>query len=299
MCVLLDICAPALSNREPVEANLKIATTDRTVGAILGSEVTRRYGEEGLPEDTIRLHFTGSAGQSFGSFLPRGVTLVLAGDSNDYVGKGLSGGRIIVYPPRESDLLAEKNVIIGNVALYGATSGEAYIRGMAGERFCVRNSGACAVVEAVGDHGCEYMTGGRVVILGSTGRNFAAGMSGGIAYVYDSDGTFPARCNLQMVELQKIEDKEEMKEIREMISRHAKYTGSAVARTILSQWSDELPKFVKVLPSDFISMQTEIDIAIQTGLSGDNALLAAFEAGKNGKRDLKPHSEPVVEVTNG
>ena len=182
--------------------SLPIGNANRTVGTMLGYEVTRRHGADGLPEDTIRLQFTGSAGQSFGAFVPRGITLRLEGDSNDYVGKGLSGGKIIVYPPRQATFVPEENIIIGNVALYGATSGEAYIRGVAGERFAVRNSGAHAVVEGVGDHGCEYMTGGRVVVLGRTGRNFAAGMSGGVAYVLDAAGDFARRCNPELVDLE-------------------------------------------------------------------------------------------------
>ena len=187
---LLKLCAPALERREKVTADLKIRNVNRVVGTILGSEITRRHGVDGLPEDTVQLNFKGSAGQSFGAFIPKGVTLTLEGDANDYVGKGLSGGKIIVYPPKGSTFVPAENIIIGNVALYGATSGEAYIGGMAGERFCVRNSGVHAVVEAVGDHGCEYMTGGRVVVLGPTGRNFAAGMSGGVAYVLDEAGDF-------------------------------------------------------------------------------------------------------------
>src|SRR5262245_21001587 len=183
---LLELCKPAIEKKQRVEKTLPIKNVNRVVGTIVGGEVTRKWGAEGLPDDTIKLHFQGSAGQSFGAFVPRGMTLILEGDSNDYIGKGLSGGKIVVVPPKGSTFVPEENIIIGNVAFYGATSGEAYIRGMAGERFCVRNSGAVAVVEAVGDHGCEYMTGGRVVVLGSTGRNFAAGMSGGIAYVLDT-----------------------------------------------------------------------------------------------------------------
>src|ERR1044071_4586801 len=183
MTAILPLCKPAIERGEKVEAKLPIRNVNRVVGTITGSEVTRKYGPTGLPDDTIKLHFTGSAGQSFGAFVPKGMTLTLEGDSNDYLGKGLSGGKIVVYPPKEATFVAEENVIIGNVAFYGATQGEGYIRGVAGERFCVRNSGATAVVEGVGDHGCEYMTGGRVVVLGHTGRNFAAGMSGGVAYV--------------------------------------------------------------------------------------------------------------------
>src|SRR5437773_2500109 len=199
----------------------------RTVGTMLGYEVTRRHGAEGLPDDTIRLHFTGSAGQSFGAFVPRGMTLTLEGDSNDYLAKGLSGGKVIVYPPRAATFRAEENIIVGNVVLYGATSGEAYIRGVAGERFAVRNSGAIAVVEGVGDHGCEYMTGGRVLVIGRTGRNFAAGMSGGIAYVIDDKGDFPQRCNLQMVDLERLEDPQEEAFVRGQITRHLELTKSA------------------------------------------------------------------------
>ena len=184
---------------------MPIRNTDRTAGTMLGYEVTRRFGGAGLPDDTIRVSFTGSAGQSFGAFIPRGITLALEGEANDFVGKGLSGGRLIVRPPRDAAFAAEENVIIGNVALYGATSGEAFVRGVAGERFAVRNSGAHAVVEGVGDHGCEYMTGGRVVVLGRTGRNFAAGMSGGIAYVLDTDGSFALNCNIDMVDLERLE----------------------------------------------------------------------------------------------
>ncbi|MCX7827342.1 MAG: glutamate synthase-related protein, partial [Verrucomicrobiae bacterium] len=195
MTSLLDLCQPALERREKVRATLPIRNVNRTVGTLTGSEITRKYGPDGLPDDTIELTFQGSAGQSFGAFVPRGMTLILEGDANDYLGKGLSGGKIIVYPPEGSAFAPEENIIIGNVAFYGATSGEAYIRGAAGERFCVRNSGLRAVVEAVGDHGCEYMTGGRVIVLGATGRNFAAGMSGGIAYVFDEKGDFKTRCN--------------------------------------------------------------------------------------------------------
>src|SRR3989454_10834801 len=211
---LIERCADALEHGKKISLNLPIRNVHRTVGTMLGYEVTRRYGAEGLPDDTIRLHFTGSAGQSFGAFVPRGITLTLEGDANDYLGKGLSGGKLIVYPPRESTFVAEDNILIGNVVLYGATSGEAYFRGVAGERFGVRNSGALAVVEGRGDHGCGDMRGGRVVVLGRTGRNFAAGMSGGIAFVYDPDGDFHTRCNLQMGELGKLEEAEELDLVR-------------------------------------------------------------------------------------
>src|SRR6202030_3819276 len=203
---LLPLAAAALERGETVEIAMPIRNVNRTVGTILGRELTRRCGGAGLPDDTIKIKFTGSAGQSFGAFVPRGMTLALEGDANDYVGKGLSGGKIIVYPPAGSTFVPSENVIIGNVALYGATGGEAYIRGLAGERFCVRNSGVTAVVQAVGDHGCEYMTGGRVVVIGPTGRNFAAGMSGGVAYVLDETGDFATRCNKQMVGLERLDD---------------------------------------------------------------------------------------------
>jgi glutamate synthase (ferredoxin) len=284
--VLLGLCRPALEKREAVAATLPIRNRNRTVGAILGSEVTRRYGHKGLPDGTITLHFQGSAGQSFGAFVPRGITMVLEGDSNDYVGKGLSGGRLIVYPPREATFVAEENVVIGNVALYGATDGEAYIRGLAGERFCVRNSGANAVVEGVGDHGCEYMTGGRVLVLGPTGRNFAAGMSGGIAYVLDEEGDFAARCNKSMVGLGALEDPEEIERVRWMVRRHADLTQSQKAWKVLALWDSILRRFVKVLPHDFRrALEAEKKVRAM-GLSEDEAEMKAFElnAGDKGAR---------------
>lgn len=281
---LLKICEPALLRGERVRAILPIRNTDRVVGTMLGSEVTKAYGAEGLPDDTIHLHFKGSAGQSFGAFVPRGVTLTLEGDSNDYIGKGLSGGKIIVYPPEGSTFDPEKNIIIGNVAFYGATSGEAYIYGCAGERFCVRNSGVSAVVEAVGDHGCEYMTGGRVVILGPTGRNFAAGMTGGIAYVFDEKGDFHTKCNREMVALEKLTDDEEIDTVKEMIQRHAGYTGSLKAKKILANWTHSVIKFVKVIPHDYRRMLLVFKQVQESGLSGDDAIMTAFEKNKN---DLK------------
>ncbi len=252
--VLLELCEPALERGEKVAARLPVKNTNRVVGTILGYEVTRRYGEKGLPEDTIRLYFKGSAGQSFGAFIPKGITMTLEGDANDYFGKGLSGGKLIVFPPAQSKFVPEENVIVGNVSLYGATSGEAYIRGVAGERFCVRNSGATAVVEGVGDHGCEYMTGGRVVVLGLTGRNFAAGMSGGIAYVLDEDGTFINRCNGEMVHIEALEDAGEIDDLRDMIARHLRYTGSQRAAFVLDNWEVMAPKFVKIIPRDYKRM---------------------------------------------
>jgi glutamate synthase (ferredoxin) len=276
MTVLLDLCKGAIERGEPVKATLPIKNTNRVVGTILGNEITKRHWE-GLPEDTIHLHFQGSAGQSFGAFVPKGVTLELEGDANDYLGKGLSGGKIILYPPAGSTFVPEENIITGNVAFYGATSGEAYIRGMAGERFCVRNSGVRAVVEAVGDHGCEYMTGGKVVILGATGRNFAAGMSGGVAYILDEAGDFATRCNQQMVGLESLEDPEEIRDLHQMIQRHADYTQSQKATQVLAQWDEMLPKFVKVMPRDYKRVLQAIQDALAAGLSGDDALAAAFE----------------------
>ncbi len=279
--ILLDMCRPALERGEPVAATLPIRNVNRVVGTILGSEVTRCYSAEGLPEDTIRLRFQGSAGQSFGAFIPKGITLVLEGDSNDYIGKGLSGGKIIVYPPEGSTFVPEENIIIGNVAFYGATRGQAYIRGMAGERFCVRNSGIHAVVEGIGDHGCEYMTGGRVVVLGSTGRNFGAGMSGGIAYVLDEAGDFPRRCNQEMVYLERLDDEAEIKEVEAMIRQHAEYTNSKLAWRILSDWDNKISKFVKVMPKDYKRMLEAFDRVKAAGLSGEEAVMSAFELNKN------------------
>jgi len=278
--VLLDLAAPALERKEKVKAKLDIRNTNRVVGTILGSEVTRRFGPQGLPEDTIHFHFQGSAGQSFGAFVPAGMTLELEGDANDYFGKGLSGGKIILYPPEGSTFTPEENIIVGNVAFYGATNGEAYIRGMAGERFCVRNSGVRAVIEGVGDHACEYMTGGRVVVIGKTGRNFAAGMSGGIAYVLDEDGTMKNRCNFETVALERL-DERDLQEVEEMLKRHAVYTRSARAWQLLALWQQTAANFVKVMPRDYRRVLEELQRAEARGLVGDEALMAAFEANKN------------------
>jgi glutamate synthase domain-containing protein 2/glutamate synthase domain-containing protein 3 len=253
---LIALCAPALERREPVEIDMRIRNGNRTVGGMLSGEIARRYGEAGLPSDTIRVSFTGSAGQSFGAWLAHGVTLTLRGDANDYLGKGLSGGRIVVTPPPGSRIVPEENIIVGNVVLYGATAGEAFFRGVAGERFCVRNSGATAVVEGVGDHGCEYMTGGYAVVLGRTGRNFAAGMSGGIAYVLDDDGGFRRRCNLGMVELEELDD-EDAERVQNLVQRHAEYTGSEVAERLLAGWPLALARFVKVMPVDYKRVLTQ------------------------------------------
>jgi glutamate synthase (ferredoxin) len=280
--LLLELCQPALERQETVRATLPIRNVNRVVGTIVGSELTRRYGAQGLPEDTITIHFKGSAGQSFGAFMPKGMTFILEGDANDYVGKGLSGGKIIVYPPEGSTFVPEENIIVGNVAFYGATSGEAYVCGMAGERFCVRNSGLNAVVEAVGDHGCEYMTGGRVVVIGPTGRNFAAGMSGGIAYILDEEGEFPVKCNMQMVGLEHL-DKEDIATVKTMIENHAINTKSTRAALILKDWEKYLPKFVKVMPKDYKRVLAAIKKAQAEGLTGDAALAAAFEENSKDK----------------
>jgi glutamate synthase (NADPH) large chain len=274
---LLSICEPAIKRQEKVFTTLPIRNTNRVVGTIVGYEVTRAYGSKGLPDDTIHLKFIGSAGQSFGAFMPNGMTLELEGDANDYVGKGLSGGRIIVYPSKGSSFVPEENIIIGNVGFYGATSGEAFIRGMAGERFCVRNSGLHAVVEAIGDHGCEYMTGGIVIILGKTGRNFAAGMSGGVAYVYDADDTLSGNCNHDMVALSAIEDPVEFAELQSMIERHVAFTGSRLGQSILDDQEALRKRFVKVMPHDYrraLEAMREVEAA---GLSGDEAVMAAFQ----------------------
>ncbi|MHB8917708.1 MAG: glutamate synthase-related protein, partial [Desulfocucumaceae bacterium] len=275
--VLLEICRPALDRKESVEARLPIRNINRTAGTILGHEVTRRYGSDGLPEDTIRLYFEGTAGQSFGAFVPRGITMILEGDANDYFGKGLSGGKLVAFPPAGSLFVPEENIIVGNVSFYGATSGEAYIRGMAGERFCVRNSGVRAVVEGVGDHGCEYMTGGRVVVLGSTGRNFAAGMTGGIAYVLDQDGTFPGRCNHEAVLLERLEKADEINEVKDMIEKHVMYTNSRRAQWVLENWTGLASKFIRIIPKDYKRMMEAVGRAHEMGLSGDEAIMVAFE----------------------
>ena len=277
LTALLDLCRPAIERGEKVEAELPIRNINRVVGTITGSEVTKKWGAAGLPEDTIRLNFQGSAGQSFGAFMPRGMSFTLEGDANDYVGKGLSGGKIVVRPPAGSTFASEENIIIGNVAFYGATSGEAYIGGMAGERFCVRNSGINAVVESVGDHGCEYMTGGRVVVLGATGRNFAAGMSGGIAYVLDEQGDFAGRVNQQMVGLEKITDPAEAAAVRALIERHFACTNSVRARQVLDAWEQKLPRFVKVMPKDYQRMLACIARVHEQGHTGEEAIMAAFE----------------------
>jgi len=269
----------ALDRGAPVKLAAAIKNTDRTAGAMLSGEVAKRYGHAGLPDDTIHVKFTGTAGQSFGAWLARGITFELEGEGNDYVGKGLSGGRLIIRPPAESGIAPEESIVVGNTVLYGAIEGDCYFRGIAGERFAVRNSGAVAVIEGAGDHCCEYMTGGVVVVLGRTGRNFAAGMSGGIAYVLDEDDTFRSRCNLAMVELEPVQEEEDISErayhqlrdlsthgrvdvmkdmtrfdaarLHRLIAQHAHYTGSKRAAEILARWSEFLPKFRKVMPVEY------------------------------------------------
>jgi len=279
---LLDICKPAIERGEKIRAELPIINVNRVVGTIVGSEITKKHGPAGLPEDTVLLKFNGSAGQSFGAFMPRGMTHELEGDANDYFGKGLSGGKLIVYPPKGSTFVPEENIIIGNVALYGATAGEVFVRGMAGERFAVRNSGVNAVVEAIGDHGCEYMTGGRVVILGKTGRNFAAGMSGGVAYILDEAGDFATRCNMELVGLEKLVDADEIELVWKLIQRHQAYTKSERAAKILADWNSYVPKFVKVMPQDYKRVLMSLKKVQSQGLSGDDAIMAAFEENVKG-----------------
>ena len=248
---LLELAKTTLETGSPVNIELPIINTDRTVGTILSNEVAKSQGGNILPEDTIKIKFKGSAGQSLGAFLAQGISIDLEGDANDYVGKGLSGGKIAIYPPVSSDFVPEQNIIAGNVCLYGATGGKAFFRGHAAERFCVRNSGAQAVIEGVGDHGCEYMTGGRAVILGPTGRNFAAGMSGGVAYIWDPNNEFPPNCNMEMVNLEKVSDQEDIEELKSLITEHEEVTGSSVANYILKDWDKSLSCFVKVMPTDY------------------------------------------------
>lgn len=248
---LIDESELTFDKGVPARIEADVVNIDRALGATLSYRISKKFGEKGLPNDTIHVNLQGSAGQSFGAFLAPGVTLELEGDANDYVGKGLSGGKIVVYPPRNASFRAEENIIIGNVCLYGATSGSAFFRGIAAERFAVRNSGATTVVEGCGDHGCEYMTGGRVVILGSTGRNFAAGMSGGIAYVFDIAQDFESKVNMEMVELSQVTDHQEIAYLRGLIEDHHHYTGSELAARILLEFSRALPRFVKVLPTDY------------------------------------------------
>ncbi|MEM9731497.1 MAG: glutamate synthase subunit alpha, partial [Myxococcota bacterium] len=248
---LIAAAQPAITDKRRVRGEYKIKNTNRTVGTMLSHEIAKAWGHDLLPEDTIHFKFEGSAGQSFGAWLAKGVTLELEGDANDYVGKGLSGGRIVVYPSKAATFVPAENMIVGNVVLYGAVKGKAFFRGRAAERFCVRNSGAWAVIEGVGDHACEYMTGGRAVILGDTGRNFGAGMSGGVAYVLDEDGTFPSNCNQEMVDLERLQHAEEIAVVRGLVEEHLEYTGSATARRLLEDWDNTVNTFVKVMPTDY------------------------------------------------
>ncbi|HEY4870173.1 MAG TPA: glutamate synthase-related protein, partial [Candidatus Dormibacteraeota bacterium] len=248
---LLPECLPAIEHGEAVTLKRKVRNVHRSIGALLSGEVARRHGEAGLSDGTLQLELEGSAGQSFGAWLAAGITLTLTGEANDYVGKGLSGGRLVIRPPQRSQRLDDENIIIGNVALYGATSGEAFVRGVAGERFAVRNSGAVAVVEGVGDHGCEYMTGGTVVVIGRTGRNFAAGMSGGIAFVLNEEGLFSERCNTATLELEPLADREDVELVRRLLERHEQLTGSPVAKRLLKNWRLTTDQFVKVMPEEY------------------------------------------------
>ena len=284
MKVLLAKLGPALETGAKRSIEIDVKNTDRAFGTIFGSEITRRY-PDGLEEDTYTVKCHGAGGQSFGAFIPRGLTLELVGDSNDYFGKGLSGGKLIVYPPQSVKYAHDENIIIGNVALYGATSGSAYINGVAGERFCVRNSGAVAVVEGVGDHGCEYMTGGRAVILGKVGKNFAAGMSGGIVYVLDEDSDLYTKVNKKMVEIEKMTSKYDVLELKDMINDHVKYTNSEKGKEILEHFSDYLPKFKKIIPHEYKEMQMAIVQMEEKGLSSEQAQIEAFYAHMNEKAE--------------
>jgi glutamate synthase domain-containing protein 3 len=256
---LIDSAYSVLSgdSKVPVNIEMPINNGNRAVGAMLSGKLAKKFGEEGLPEGTINIKLKGSAGQSLGAFLAKGISIEIEGDANDYLGKGICGGKIVLYPNKKSNFISEKNVIAGNVIFYGATDGKGFIRGIVGERFCVRNSGAQAVVEGIGDHGCEYMTGGRVVILGKTGRNFAAGMSGGIAYVYDDDGEFQSRCNMGMIELSPVNEKEDIETLRYLIHEHITLTGSTLGKEIVDQWEEKLKNFIRVLPIAYKSILKE------------------------------------------
>ena len=284
MSVLLSKMGAALKRGQRKSISIPVSSTDRTVGTIFGSDITRLHGEESLAEDTFVVHCTGGGGQSFGAFIPKGLTLELEGDSNDYFGKGLSGGKLVVYPPKRAKFKADENIIIGNVALYGATSGKAFIAGVAGERFAVRNSGACAVVEGVGDHGCEYMTGGRVVVLGDTGKNFAAGMSGGIAYVWDPRRDLYLRVNKELVSIELVTQRHDMDELRRLIEEHVAATGSAKGRAILADFDRAAASFKKILPRDYDRILKAIAQCEERGLSHDEAEVEAFYAVTGGER---------------
>ena len=275
--VIMTKLQGALRHKQPKKIEIDVKNVDRTVGTIFGSEITRLYGNS-LKEDTYVIKCNGSGGQSFGAFIPQGLTLELVGDSNDYFGKGLSGGKLIVYPPKCAKYKQDENIIIGNVAMYGATSGKAFINGVAGERFCVRNSGAYAVVEGVGDHGCEYMTGGRVVVLGKTGKNFAAGMSGGIAYVLDEDSDLYKKLNKELVSINEVEEKYDILELKQMIEEHVAATGSVKGKEVLEHFEEYLPKFKKILPYDYARMRQTILSMEEKGMSSEQAEIEAFFA---------------------
>jgi glutamate synthase (NADPH/NADH) large chain len=273
---LIRLAHDAIVDRVPVAIDLPIRNVNRSVGAMLGHEITKRWKGAGLPDGTIDIHLTGSAGQSFGAFVPAGVTMRLIGDANDYLGKGLSGGRLIIRPHPSAPFVAEEQIVAGNVIAYGATGGEIFLRGIVGERFCVRNSGAVAVVEGVGDHGCEYMTGGRVVVLGPTGRNFGAGMSGGIAYVHDPDGVFERRVNAEMVALEPIGGDAE--ELRGLVVRHHAFTDSAVAARLLARWDEAVDEFVRVMPHDYRRVMSVMSAAEAEGLGETETMQRVMEA---------------------
>ena len=273
--ILLKEFKTALAKKQKKRIEINVSNTDRTLGTVFGSEITKKYFDT-LPDDTFTVKCIGSGGQSFGAFIPKGLTLELEGDSNDYFGKGLSGGKLIAYPPKGSIFKPDENIIIGNVALYGATGGEAYIKGVAGERFCVRNSGAKAVVEGIGEHGCEYMTGGVVLVLGTTGKNFAAGMSGGIAYVLDESRDFYKKVNKELVSLDAVVNKQDVFTIKEMLEAHYKYTGSEKARTVLDSFEEYIPKFKKIMPYDYERMLKCIVMMEEKGLSSEEAQIEAF-----------------------
>ena len=273
--VLLKKMGRALEKNKGAEVELDVSNTDRSFGTIFGSEITKKYGDS-LDDDTYVVRCNGSGGQSFGAFIPKGMTLELTGDSNDYLGKGLSGGKIVVKPPKESDFKQDENIIIGNVALYGATSGTAYINGVAGERFCVRNSGATAVVEGVGDHGCEYMTGGRVAVIGVVGKNFAAGMSGGVAYILDEHNELYKKVNKSLVATEEVSNKYDVLELKEMIEQHVAHTGSEKGKEILDHFEEYLTKFKKIIPHDYKKMLNAIAKMEEKGLNAEQAQIEAF-----------------------
>ena len=279
--VFLKKLKSALNSGQKKSVQVDVSNVNRTLGTIFGSEITRKY-PEGLPEDTFTINCSGSGGQSFGAFIPKGLTLELVGDSNDYFGKGLSGGKLVVYPPKGVQFKAEDNIIIGNVALYGATSGKAFINGVAGERFCVRNSGATAVVEGVGDHGCEYMTGGCVVVLGTTGKNFAAGMSGGIAYVLDEERSLYKRLNKELVSFEEVTNKYDVLELKGLIQEHVAYTNSDKGKRILDHFSEYLPRFKRIVPHDYRRMMNAIVQMEEKGLNSEQAQIEAFYANVRG-----------------